>query len=86
MVHVQGKKEPLSGSTHTVSQSGAMLVLPEGLNEGTVVTIENPQNQKRVDAKVVRPPQSTFEGLLVPMEFMTPSPLFWAVFFPPSVN
>jgi hypothetical protein len=39
-----------------------------------------------VEAKVVRPPQTTGEGSLVPVEFSTPSPTFWNVFFPPSIN
>jgi hypothetical protein len=63
-----------------------MVVIPEPLTEGTKVTIENPKTQAKVEAKVVRPPQITAEGSLVPVEFATPSPTFWNIFFPPTIN
>jgi hypothetical protein len=84
-VQVAGK-QPIQGHTHTVSASGAMIILPEALPEGTKITIENSKTQKKVEAKVARAPQTTGEGSLVPVEFSTPSPIFWNVFFPPSVN
>ena len=85
VVHVVGKP-PIPGNTHTVSASGAMIVLSEPLAEGAKVTVENTRTQNKVEAKVVRPPQTTGEGSLVPVEFSTPSPVFWNVFFPPSIN
>ena len=84
-VHVAGK-QPITGNTHTVSASGAMIILPEALPEGTKLTIENSKTGNKVEAKVARAPQVTGEGSLVPVEFSTPSPVFWNVFFPPSVN
>jgi hypothetical protein len=86
VVHVAGKPATLEGNTHTVSASGAMLILPEGLAEGTKVTVENPKAQSKIEARVVRPPQMSHEGSLVPIEFDSPSPNFWGIFFPPSVN
>jgi len=86
VVQVEGKPEPLEGSTHTVSASGAMLILPQGLSEGTKVTLENPKTQAKVEARVVRPPQMSHEGSQVPVEFTSPSPNFWGIFFPPAVN
>jgi len=86
IIHVQGKSSPLHGFTHTVSASGAMIVLPEGLAQGTKIAIENPKTQKKVDATVVRPPQMNPEGSLVPIEFTVPSPQFWNIFFPPITN
>lgn len=86
VVQVDGKPEPLEGSTHTVSASGAMLILPQGLSEGTKVTLENPKTQAKVEARVVRPPQMSHEGSQVPVEFTSPSPNFWGIFFPPAVN
>jgi hypothetical protein len=85
-VHVVGKTQPLEGHTHTVSAGGGMLILPEGLPEGTTVTIENSKAQSKVEARVVRPPQMSHEGSLVPVEFTAPSPNFWGIFFPPAVN
>jgi len=83
---VAGKTEPIQGATHTVSQNGAMIVLPQPLDEGTKLTIENTKTQKTVEARVVRPSQGTHEGVLVPVEFLVASPHFWNVFFPPVVN
>jgi hypothetical protein len=86
VIHVNGKP-PIQGHTHTVSASGAMIIMSEPLAEGTKVTIENTKTQNKVEAKVVRPPQSSGDGgSLVPIEFSAPSPVFWNVFFPPSIN
>jgi hypothetical protein len=85
VIHVNGKP-PIQGHTHTVSASGAMIVMSEPLAEGTKLTIENLKTQNKVEAKVARPPQTTGEGSLVPVEFSTPSPIFWNVFFPPTIN
>jgi hypothetical protein len=86
VVQVAGKANTLEGNTHTVSASGAMLILPEGLPEGTTLTIENPKAQNKIEARVVRPPQMSHEGSLVPVEFTSPSPNFWGIFFPPTIN
>lgn len=86
LLHIPNRTEPLRAETHTVSQNGAMVLVSEALNEGTILSLENPRNQKRVDARVVRPPQIAQGGSLVPMEFTTPSPTFWSVFFPPALN
>jgi hypothetical protein len=83
LIHLAGKANPLHGFTHTVSASGAMIILPEGLSHGTKLTIENPKSQKKVDAHVVRPPQMNPEGSLIPVEFTAPSPQFWNIVFPP---
>jgi hypothetical protein len=85
VIHVAGKP-PIQGHTHTVSASGAMSVMTEPLAEGPKATIENTKTQNKVEAKVARPPQTTGEGSLVPVEFLTPSPTFWNVFFPPTIN
>jgi hypothetical protein len=82
VIHVAGGKV-LPGNTHTVSAGGAMVILKEGIGEGTKVTVENPATNIKVEAKVIRPPQMNQEGSLVPVEFVTPSPTFWNIFFPP---
>ncbi|MGB7434073.1 MAG: PilZ domain-containing protein [Candidatus Acidiferrum sp.] len=84
LVHLVGKPKPIEAFTHTVSASGAMIILPEGLSQGTKLAIENPKTQKKVEAHVVRPPQMNAEGSLVPVEFMAPCPQFWNIFFPPN--
>jgi hypothetical protein len=84
LIHLPGKANPLHGFTHTVSASGAMIILPEGLSQGTKLSIENPKTQKKVEAHVVRPPQMNPEGSLIPIEFTAPAPQFWNIFFPPT--
>jgi hypothetical protein len=84
LVHLPGKENPLTGFTHTVSANGAMIILPQGLPQGTKFTIENPKTQTKVEVHVVRPPQLNAEGSLIPVEFTTAAPLFWNIFFPPN--
>jgi hypothetical protein len=86
LVHVAGKPEPIKGFTHTVSATGAMIILPEGFAQGTKFTVENPKSQQKVEVNVVRPGQMNQEGSLLPVEFLTPAPLFWNIVFPPNVN
>jgi hypothetical protein len=86
LVHIPNKSEPTSGFTHTVSATGAMIILPEGLAQGTKFTLENPKTQQKVEVNVVRPPQMNQEGSLIPVEFLSPAPLFWNIVFPPSTN
>ena len=86
IIHIPGKAHPLHGFTHTVSASGAMIVLPEGIPMGTKLSVENPKTQKKVEAHVVRPPQLNADGSLVPVEFTTPSPQFWNIFVPPNAQ
>jgi hypothetical protein len=81
-----GKKQTMEGSTHTVSATGALVVLAEPLQQGTKLTIENATTQKKIEAHVARPPQFSPDGSLVPIEFSAPAPNFWNVFFPPVVN
>ncbi len=85
-VHLKDKPEPISGTTHTVSATGAMIILREGMAAGTKFILENPKTQQRVEVNVVRPSQMNQEGSLVPVEFLTPAPQFWNIFFPPIVN
>ena len=86
LIHLPGKANPINGVTHTVSATGAMVILAEGLATGTKLHIENPKSNKKVEAHVVRPPQLNPEGSLVPIEFNAPSPQFWNIFFPPTTN
>ena len=57
-----------------------MIILPEGLSQGTRLTIENEKTQKKVEAHVVRPPQINAESSLIPLEFTAPNPNFWNIF------
>ena len=85
-IHIPGKANIIEGFTHTVSATGAMIILPEGFAQGTKLTLENPKTQQRVEVNVVRPAQLNPEGSLLPVEFLSPAPQFWNIFFPPNVN
>jgi len=85
-IQLEGRSGVIEGQTHTISENGAMLVLSDVLPENTKLSIENPRTQKKVNARVVRQGQMTSEGALVPVEFLSPAPAFWSVFFPPTVN
>lgn len=86
VAHLTGNPNPIAGFTHTVSATGAMIILPEGLAQGTKLVLENPKTQQKVEVNVVRPPQMNQEGSLLPVEFLTPAPLFWNIVFPPNSN
>ena len=86
VIHLKDKPEPISGTTHTVSATGAMIILPQGLAAGTKFTLENPRTQQKIEVNVPRPAQINQEGSLVPVEFLTPAPQFWNIFFPPIIN
>lgn len=85
-VHLKGREEPLDGTTHTVSATGGMIILREGLETGTKFVLENPKTQQKVEVNVARPCQINQEGSLVPVEFLSPAPQFWNIIFPPNVN
>lgn len=86
LVHLANNPKGIEGFTHTVSATGAMIILKEGIPQGTKFTLENPRTQQKVEVNVVRPPQMNQEGSLVPVEFLTPAPLFWNIVFPPNPN
>jgi len=86
LVHISNDPKPIEGFTHTVSATGAMIILPQGFAQGTKFTVENPKTQQRVEVNVVRPPQMNHEGSLIPVEFLSPAPQFWNIIFPPNVN
>jgi hypothetical protein len=86
VVHIANEPKPIEGFTHTVSATGAMIILPQGFPQGTKFIVENPKTQQKVEVNVVRPPQMNQEGSLLPVEFLSPAPQFWNIIFPPNVN
>jgi len=86
LLHVPNQPNPVQAETHTVSQTGAMLLVSEGFPAGTKLTIEHPQTNNRVEVRIVRAAQLSQGGSLQPVEFLSPAPHFWGVFFPPAIN
>jgi hypothetical protein len=86
LLHIPNQPKPVPAETHTVSQTGAMLLVAEGFPAGAKFTIEHPQTEARVEVRILRTAQLSQGGSLQPVEFLTPSPNFWGVFFPPALN
>lgn len=86
LVHFQGREKPIEAKTHTVSATGGMIILHESMTQGAKFILENPRTNEKVEVHVVRPSQPNADGQLVPVEFVTPAPKFWNVFFPPGLN
>ena len=86
LVHIANNPKAIERFTHTVSATGGMIILKEGLSQGTKFTLENPRTQQKVEVNVARPPQMNQEGSLIPVEFLSPAPLFWNIVFPPNPN
>jgi PilZ domain len=86
LLHIPNQPTPVKAETHTVSQTGAMLLVSEGLPAGTKLIIEHPLTEGRVEVRIVRAAQLSQGGSLQPVEFVTPAPNFWGVFFPPTLN
>ena len=86
VLHVPGRPKEIAGITVAVSETGAMLLVPEPLASGTRLIVENPSSHKKVGASVTRAPQVSAGGVLVPVEFAEPAPAFWNIFFPPPGN
>jgi hypothetical protein len=63
-----------------------VLLVAEGFPMGVKLTIEHPQTNDRVEVRIVRAAQLSQGGSLQPVEFMSPAPHFWGVFFPPVLN
>src|SRR5258708_29512505 len=49
LVHIANKPEPVVGHTHTVSATGAMVIVPQGFDQGTKLTLENPKTPAKVE-------------------------------------
>ena len=45
IAHIAQNPKPVEGFTHTVSATGAMIILKEGLAQGTKFIVENPRTQ-----------------------------------------
>jgi hypothetical protein len=86
LLHIPNQPEPVKAETHTVSQTGAMILVREGYPVGTKIMLEHPPTKNRVEVRIVRAAQLSQGGSLQPVEFLTPAPNFWGVFFPPALN
>ncbi len=86
VIHVDlgGKGESIPGSTVGVNSHGAMLCAARSLPAETRLEVEHKLSHERKAGRVVRQPQGSPEGFLIPVEFDTPSGDFWHISFPPA--
>src|SRR5436190_1175658 len=47
LVHIANNPKAIEGFTHTVSATGGMIILKEGLSQGTKFTLEIPERSRR---------------------------------------
>jgi hypothetical protein len=81
---VSTEKVKLTGHTVAVNIHGAMVLCSRPLDEGTNLELVNERTRERANARVTRASRESSEGYLIPVEFNTPSPLFWQISFPPT--
>ncbi len=83
-VTLQGQLIKVSAHTVAVNIHGAMLLCSRMFDAGTKLDIQNDRSRDRVAARITRAPRESAEGYLIPIEFITASPSFWQISFPPE--
>jgi hypothetical protein len=81
---ISAEKIKLPGHTVAVNIHGAMVLCSRPLDDGTSLELVNERTRERANARVTRASRESSEGYLIPVEFNTPSPLFWQISFPPT--
>jgi hypothetical protein len=81
-LHIPGQAV-ISATTVAVNDHGAMVLHNKALPLNTHLTLENTHSGERLACKIVRHPQVTNEGALLPLEFENMIPGFWNIIFPP---
>jgi hypothetical protein len=81
----QGGKE-VSQQVHTVAVNihGAMICAAQNIPAETALDLQHKMTNERIAGRVTRQAQTSPEGFLIPVEFVSPSSNFWRISFPPS--
>jgi len=80
----EGQAAKISAHTVAVNIHGAMVLCPRSLDEGTTLELENGRTSDKIACRITRASRESPEGFLIPLEFVTPSPNFWQISFPPA--
>jgi hypothetical protein len=83
-IMMSGEKVTAVAHTVAVNIHGAMVLCSRQFDAETELEIVNDRTRDRASARVTRASRDSAEGYLIPVEFTTPSPLFWQISFPPS--
>lgn len=81
-LHIPGQAA-IPAFTVAVNDHGAMVLHPKALALDTRLILENTVSGERQPCRVVRHPQVTNEGALLPLEFDHVAVGFWNIVFPP---
>ena len=81
---VAGKKVKIEAITASVNDHGEMLLCTRGVNADLTMDIINERTLEKLSCRVTRAPVEGAGGYLIPIEFLTPSPGFWRISFPPT--
>jgi hypothetical protein len=79
-----GQAGKINCHTVAVNIHGAMVVSPRALEENSRLEIVNERTGDKIGCRVTRAARESSEGFLIPVEFITPSPNFWQITFPPA--
>jgi hypothetical protein len=80
---VAGKNVMANAATVSVNHHGAMLVCTRSFAADTTFELQNERTGQKMNCRVTRTPIENSDGFLIPVEFVTPSPSFWGISFPP---
>ena len=85
-LHVTENGQTVKVSAHTVAVNihGAMVLSPRSLDAETMLEVVNERTGQQIASRVTRTPRDSAEGYLIPVEFITASPNFWQISFPPT--
>ena len=81
---IMGQKVKADAFTVAVNIHGAMVLCPRSFDAETNLEIRNERTGERTAVRVTRAPRESAEGYLLPLEFISPSPKFWQISFPPE--
>lgn len=82
VLHIPGQTAA-PAFTVAVNDHGTMVLHSKAIPLDTHLILENANTSERQGCRVVRHPQVTNEGALLPLEFDHPMPGFWNIVFPP---
>jgi hypothetical protein len=84
LVEENGQTVKVPANTVAVNIHGAMVLSPRTLEADTKLELVNDRTSQKIACRVTRPPRDSAEGFLIPLEFVTASPNFWQISFPPT--
>lgn len=79
-----GKEVSQQAHTVAVNIHGAMICASQNIPAETALDLQHKMTNERIAGRVTRQAQTSPEGFLIPVEFVSPSSNFWRISFPPS--